>query len=449
MRDNDRDDSALAGIDLGAWAPPPPPEADALADAVVARMREPAASAAREPAEHGAAAGGSRRRWPIAAAAAAVVVAVAAAGVLVLSRQVAPPPPAGSGEVLAARASHLEIGASSAELDPGAEARWRREGRRIAAAQPRGAALWRVAAEDTLVIDAGAAVASVEASGASLRVEVQMNLSDARVIGASAATAAAVALVTVIVYQGHVNVTSAGQTVRVEPGSTVEVRPREAAREAPTVGAAAPSLEQMKQELRALEQRIAEVEKERAAEEEKAAVSAPQTPPGPRPAPPAPGCDADGLAEKGRDQYAAGQLAAALQSFEQAYACKADPTIAQKAFVVACNIPSVSKARLYWKWLSPVSRQRAVAICVRNGITEDMLDESTPAQADARSAKLHISSRPPAKVAVDGKEVGMSPIEIEVAPGRHRVRFELGSDRFTFAVSAKAGETVTLDKTLQ
>jgi len=238
--------------------------------------------------------------------------------------------------------------------------------------------------------------------------------------------------------------------VHVEPGSTVEVRPREAAREAPTVGAAAPSLEQMKQELRALEQRIAEVEQERAAEdEEKSAVSAPQTPPGPRPAPPAPGCDADGLAEKGRDQYAAGQLAAALQSFEQAYACKADPTIAQKAFVVACNIPSVPKARLYWKWLSSVSRQRAVAICVRNGITQDMLDESTSGQANARSARLHISSRPPAKVVVDGNEVGMAPIEIDVAPGHHRVRFELGGDRFTFTVNAKAGETVTLDKTLQ
>jgi hypothetical protein len=448
MRDEDRDDSALAGIDLGAWAPPPLAAGGALADAVVARLREPVAETAREPAGRGAAVGGSRRRWPIAAAAAAVVVAVAAAGVLVLSRWEAErAPEAGSGEALAARASHLELGASSAELDPGAEVRWRREGRRIAGAQPRGAALWRVAAEDTLVIDAGAAVASVEASGASLRVEVQMNLSDARVIGASAATAAAVALVTVIVYQGHVNVTSAGQTVRVEPGSTVEVRPREAAREAPTVGAAAPSLEQMKQELRALEQRIAEVEQERVATEgqgEKDAVSAVQTPPGPRPAPPAPACDAAGLAEKGRDQYAIGQLAAALQSFEQAYACKADAAIAEKAFVVACNMVSAPKARLFWKRLSPALRQRAIAICVRNGITEDMLDE-----ADAPSARLHIASRPSAKVSIDGTEVGMSPIEIEVAPGRHRVRFELGGDRFTFSVNAKAGETVTLDKTLQ
>src|SRR5215470_15959513 len=44
MRD---DDDALRGIDLAAWQPPPPPAG--TADAVIARMREPAAAAAIEP----------------------------------------------------------------------------------------------------------------------------------------------------------------------------------------------------------------------------------------------------------------------------------------------------------------------------------------------------------------------------------------------------------------
>jgi hypothetical protein len=444
MRDDDHDDNALAGIDLGAWAPPPPPAAGGLADAVVARMREPAAAAAREAAGRVAGVGAGRRRWPIAAAVAAVAVAVAAAGVLVLSRRgPAVPPAAGSGEVIAARASHLGLGPSSAELDPGAEVRWRRAGRRIAAAQPRGTALWRVAAEDTLVIDAGAAVASVEASGASLRVEVQMNKSDARVIGVSAATAAAVALVTVIVYQGHVRVTSAGQTVLIEPGSTFEVRPREAAREAPTVGAATPRLEQMKQELRELQQRVSEAEQALAARE-KDEVPAP----GPQPTPPAPGpCDAGELTEKGREHYAAGQHAAALRSFEQAYACKADPNLAEKAFIVACNLPSVPKARVHWARLPPVARQRALAICIRNGIGEDALNAASA--ASEASAKLRLSSRPPARVFIDNAEIGTTPLETEVEPGRRRVTFQLGEDKYTFTVNAKAGETVTLDKTLQ
>jgi hypothetical protein len=61
-----------------------------------------------------------------------------------------------------------------------------------------------------------------------------MNATDARVIGASAVTAAAVAMVTVVVYEGHVKVGQpGGQTVIVAPGTTYEVKP-----EPPVVGAA-------------------------------------------------------------------------------------------------------------------------------------------------------------------------------------------------------------------
>ncbi len=85
-------------------------------------------------------------------------------------------------------------------------------------------------------------------------------------------------------------------------------------------------------------------------------------------------CDADALAEKGREQHASNQLAAALASFEQAYSCSRKPTLAQKAFVVACNMHSLSKARLHWKQLSPALRTQAIGTCVRNGITEAQLN---------------------------------------------------------------------------
>jgi hypothetical protein len=154
-------------------------------------------------------------------------------------------------------------------------------------------------------------------------------------------------------------------------------------------------------------------------------------------------CDAEALAEKGRDLFATGQLAAALQSFEQAYACKADPFVAEKAFITACNLSSVPKARVHWARLPVASRQRVLSICVRNGIGEDRLNA-----ASTLSATLKLSSSPPAAVYLDGRQVGKTPLEIEVEPGSHKVRFESGGANYTFTVNAEAGKTVTLDKAL-
>ena len=52
-----------------------------------------------------------------------------------------------------------------------------------------------------------------------------MNLTDARLITTAAVTSAAVALATVAVYEGHVKLSSAGQTIVVAPGATYEVQP--------------------------------------------------------------------------------------------------------------------------------------------------------------------------------------------------------------------------------
>jgi hypothetical protein len=42
--------------------------------------------------------------------------------------------------------------------------------------------------------------------------------------------------------------------------------------------------------------------------------------------------------------------------------------------VIACNLANARKARLHWKRMTSMMKQRAAAICVRNGITQDMLD---------------------------------------------------------------------------
>jgi hypothetical protein len=108
------------------------------------------------------------------------------------------------------------------DLDRGADIRWRRTGDRLHVEQKAGTATWRV---DEQHVEIAAAVASIEATNASLKLEVPMNLTDARVIGASTVTAAAVAMATVVVYEGHVKVHHGDQTVVVQPGATFVVPP--------------------------------------------------------------------------------------------------------------------------------------------------------------------------------------------------------------------------------
>jgi len=221
------EDDDTIGVDLSAWEAPAPGPASALADAVVARLREPAAAGAIEPIEP------RRKRWWLAGGAFAAASMVA---IVALARHESHDIPTGSGAVVTARPSHVDLGGGSrAELEEDTSLRWVRADHRLVAMQPRGRATWQVAAGDKLVIDAGATVASVVASGASLRVEVEMHGTEARMLATSAVTAAAVALVTVVVYDGQVEVTGAGNTVTVPPGGTIEVRPGEAPREPITV----------------------------------------------------------------------------------------------------------------------------------------------------------------------------------------------------------------------
>ncbi|HEY5925250.1 MAG TPA: hypothetical protein VIV11_26385 [Kofleriaceae bacterium] len=210
------DDDMLAEYDLSAWDVPPPP-AD-LADAVIDRMGGTDVGIVAVPVES---AREPRRAWIIAGVAVAVVVL--ALGVWSLVRSSRPAAPA-SGGVVAEKARTLSLDTVHADLDAGADVRWKRTGDVLYIEQRAGRVAWRVDSGEKIVIDAGATSASVEATGANLRVEVQMNATDARVIGASALTAAAVAMVTVVVYEGHVKVGRPGQqTVVVAPGTTYQV----------------------------------------------------------------------------------------------------------------------------------------------------------------------------------------------------------------------------------
>lgn len=265
MADQDRedDDDVLAGIDLAAWQPPPPP--GSLADAVIARLREPPPVAAVEPQP------ATPRRTRLARALGAGAVAAAVAG-LALWGTVRAPRNA-QGDVVASNAEHLALEASAADLDPGAALRWTRAGHRITAHQARGAVHWTVAGDDTLVLDSGGdpSAATIEASGASLRVEVSMNFSDSRTLGVTTVAAAIVAVVTVAVYQGHIKATSGGQTIQVEPGATIELRPHnppQPPRPAPpdprdqrvTVGVdPGPDAKALRDQLAAAERQIAEL----------------------------------------------------------------------------------------------------------------------------------------------------------------------------------------------
>ena len=77
---------------------------------------------------------------------------------------------------------------------------------------------------------------------------------------------------------------------------------------------------------------------------------------------------------------------------------------------------------------------------------------ATPAAADGKGY-LQVYSKPAAKISIDGVDSGLStPIAgraLQLTPGKHKVTFTIGGDKFTFAVMIKAGATETLSKDLQ
>jgi len=228
MSNTELDDDKL---DLSAWEAPDPP--DGLADDVIARM----GGMGRAPSVPESAPPKRSRTWLIAGIAAACLAATV--GTYAFIRRGTQYMGPASGSVIAERARTVSLGPTRVELDPNSRVKWERHGNEIIVEQAAGAAAWRVGGSDRVVIDAGGSVSSIEASGASLRVEVKMNQADARIVGGAAITAAVVSLVSVVVYEGYVKVSgSKGQpTVIVQPGSTYTVAPPPPTVEQPVVGA--------------------------------------------------------------------------------------------------------------------------------------------------------------------------------------------------------------------
>jgi len=85
-------------------------------------------------------------------------------------------------------------------------------------------------------------------------------------------------------------------------------------------------------------------------------------------------CDAKALAERGRQLHAAGKLVLAIASYESSWICKRDPQTAQRGFIIACSIPDLPKAKVYWRRLPMETKKSAVAFCENNKITEQQLN---------------------------------------------------------------------------
>ncbi|HSN29841.1 MAG TPA: protein kinase [Kofleriaceae bacterium] len=73
--------------------------------------------------------------------------------------------------------------------------------------------------------------------------------------------------------------------------------------------------------------------------------------------------------------------------------------------------------------------------------------------ADPTKGYLQVFSKPVAKILVDGVDTGMkTPISghaLSLTPGKHKITFVIGDDRFTYPTMIKAGTTETMSKDLQ
>jgi hypothetical protein len=405
---NDTEDNLGADYDLSAWEVPPP--GPGLADAVVRRARDNAPPSVVTPR--------SLKPWLVGAGALAALVAVLAIALWGIERA----PADGSGVVAANGPRTLDLGRSSATIDSGAQLTWSRRGATIDVSQSRGGAVWRVGEEDTLVIDA--AVASIEAKGASLRVEVSMNRSDVRAMGVGSAAAIVVSLVTVIVYEGHVKATSNGQTVNIQPGSTMSFGEKPTPPEQLTVGGS----DEDRRRIAELEREVAKLRFEllnrqaedlardakdpkKIAKDATDAKDAKDTNPidktcdevscvlnnydgtccakyKKKVVADAP-CDASAIAKKGDDYLVNGMDVAALVQFEKSLACKADIAVTKKALLAACRSKNEPKARAHYATMPSAFKSNYTQVCLRFGIMlDDKSDDTTGAcDADALGAK--------------------------------------------------------------
>jgi hypothetical protein len=64
-----------------------------------------------------------------------------------------------------------------------------------------------------------------------------------------------------------------------------------------------------------------------------------------------------------------------------------------------------------------------------------------------------ITSKPSARIAVDGVDTGLStPISgkaLSLTPGKHKITFIMGDDRYTFPVTITGGQSQSMNKDLE
>jgi len=164
--------------------------------------------------------------------------------------------------------------------------------------------------------------------------------------------------------------------------------------------------------------------------------------PTPTPTPPA-HCDANALKEQGMENINMGQHAAALAKIEASLKCKNDSYVVQLAFMESCNSLNNVKTKIYFKQLTKSQQEKLAQICLRQKVS---FLEGDP-------GFLQVQSKPAAKIFVDGKDTGLTTpitgIQLPLAPGKHKITFLVGADRYAYPVTIQSGELETMSKDLQ
>jgi hypothetical protein len=488
-------------LDLSAWVVPPPP--DNLADAVIARVRDTTTVSTAVAVEH--AAPPRTRWWRVGAA-----IALASAASVAATLAIAPIRTGGdddarpaSGELFADGQRDIALNGAYGQLSNNTWIMWHRDGDTLVISQPIGAATWR--ASGRVRILTGAAVAPIEAAGASLRVEAHvMNVSEQRVIGASAVTAAAVALVTAVVYEGHVHVGN----LTVPPGTTLELRPNEppVIAQPPTV--AGPPLKVSHASDGLTSDDINGVMRANASAIHACYETALATKPAlagkvvvrfdidadghvsnartasttlhevrveaciiiaiGKLAFPAKGgtavvnypfvfstaeCDAHQLAGEGKEALVGGSYAHAIELFERSMICKPDATLDVLAYMAACKGGIANKVTKYHSNLDATQRRQLAPACLANHL-DPVTGAPIPSEFDfskppANAGYLQVFGKPAAKILIDGADTGRTtPTKLKLTPGKHKITYVIGLDRFTYTITINAGETTTISKDL-
>lgn len=442
-------------MNLDAWEPPDPPD---VADAVIARMHASTPHADEPPS----------RRWLWALLA---LPAAAAAIVYVATRGDGGPT---DGTITADRARHVELDGASAELEPNTTIRWHHDKAGLRVEQT-GTATWRT--DDNLRIAAGAT--SIDATAANLRVEMKMNRQDAAIVATSALTAAAVALVTVTVYNGSVRANNAP----VPAGTTVAVAPRPAP--APTVKpddkhqAAIDAcndisakrewdkLQKCADELQLLgDGDTATLFRQRAEFESanskiyddyelayshhdggKIRELIAKIPPSSTYAGqmvPLATCDVFDLKERGEKHLANGNYLEAEETFGGAYDCDPANDVALRGYLAACKANQATNSKVWFGRLTEEQRTSAqiLQICLNMGI-----DVREPVKG---SGVVKLSSTPSgAMVMLDGKDVHLhTPGVMKVPAGKHKITLVVGHDQYTWPISVSDKQEIDFSKKL-